>query len=70
MLAPESCSGHRLDEVNVRVLCTLTAGIIRIAPHDNFTDLVQDTVSFIKVPTSLLTTLVREVEKASHALHD
>ena len=52
---------RRLDEVDVRVLCTLTAGIIRVAPHDNFTDLVQDAVCLIKVPTSLLTTLVREV---------
>jgi hypothetical protein len=54
-------AGHRLDEINVRVLSTLTAGIIRVAPHDNLTDLVQDTVRFIKVPASLLTTLVREV---------
>ena len=52
---------HRLDEVDVRVLCTLTAGIIRVAPHYNLADLVQDAVCFIKVPTSLLTTLVRQL---------
>ena len=39
----------------------LTAGIIRVAPHDNLTDIVQDAVCFIKVPTSLLTTHVRLV---------
>ena len=52
---------HRFDEVNVYVLCNLTAGMIRVAPRDNFTDLVHDAMGFIKVPTSLLATLVREV---------
>ena len=45
----------------VRVLCTLAAGIVRVAPHDNFTDLMQYDVCFIEVPAFLLTTLVREV---------
>ena len=45
------------------VLCILTAGIasVRVAPHDNLTDLVQYAVCFIEVPASLLTTHVREV---------
>ena len=41
----------------MRVLCD----IIRVAPHDNFTDLVQYAVCLIEVPASLLTTLIREV---------
>ena len=45
----------------MRMLCTLTAGIVRVAPHDNLTDLVQYAVCFIEVPASLLTTLAREV---------
>ena len=50
---------HQFDEVNVCTLCTLTAGISRVAPHDNFTDFVQVAMGFINVPTSLqvLTTL-------------
>ena len=59
LIAGTAC--HHLDEVDVRVLCTLTAGIIRVAPYDNLTDLVQDAACFIKVPTSTLATLVRQV---------
>ena len=57
---------HQFDEVEsgrcARALHSdrLTPGIIRVAPHDNFTDLVQDAVLF-QLPTSLFTTLVREV---------
>ena len=47
------CNGF--DEVNVCVLSALAAGIVRVAPHDNFTDLVQDTMSLLKVPAALLT---------------
>ena len=58
---------NRFDEVDVCVYCTLTAGIIRVAPDDNFTDLMQDAVCFIKVPTFLLTTLVRKRSNRSTA---
>ena len=52
------CAGcNGFDEVNVSVcvLSALAAGIVRVAPHDNFTDLVQDTMSLLKVPAALLT---------------
>ena len=54
-------SSHCFDKVNVRVLSALTAGRVRIAPHDDFADLVQDSKCPFKFPPSLLTTFIREV---------
>ena len=43
---------HSFDEVNMRVLCTLTAGVIRVAPHDDLSNLVQYAMGLIKIPIS------------------
>jgi hypothetical protein len=42
---------HCFDEVNMCMFCTLAVGVIRVAPHDDLTDLVQDAVGFVKIPT-------------------
>jgi hypothetical protein len=52
---------HCFYEDDMCVLCTLAAGVVRVAPHDDLTDLVQDAMGFIKIPTSLLATFVREI---------
>jgi hypothetical protein len=56
-----SAPSHCFDEVNVCMFCTLSIGVIRVAPHDGLTDLVQDAMGFVEIPTSLLATFVREI---------
>jgi hypothetical protein len=42
-----SAPSHGFDEVNVCMFCTLAIGVIRVAPHDDLTDLVQDAVTLL-----------------------
>jgi hypothetical protein len=56
-----SAPSHCFDEVNARMLCTLAAGVVRVAPHDDLTDLVRDAMGFIKVSAFLLATFIRKV---------
>ena len=48
------------NKVDVHVFFALTAGVVRVAPHDDVTDLVQDAMGNFKFPASLLTHICRE----------
>jgi hypothetical protein len=52
---------HCFDEVNMCMFCTLAVGVIRVAPHDDLTDLVQDAMGLVKIPNPLLAAFVREI---------
>ena len=45
---------HCFDKVDVRVLSALTVRVVRVAPHDDVTDLVQDAMGLFKVSPSHL----------------
>ena len=67
-------SSHCFNKVNVRTLHidlihALTAGVVRVAPHDDVTDSVQDVMGLFKVPPSLFTTFVGEITLYSSLSH-